>query len=404
MPSANSLKGTSSNPETFLSKRVLSVAPSVTLAIAAKANQLRANGVDVVSLSAGEPDFDTPSYIKDAAIEALQKGATKYTPVSGTLDLRKAISRKLDQDQKLVVPPEQIIVGTGAKHAIFNVLFAMLNDGDEVIIPSPYWLSYPEMVTVLGGRSVFIPTDESLGFKISPSQLKKSITPKTKILILNSPSNPTGAVYSRSELEALAEVLEAYPQVQIISDEIYEKLIYDGKTHVSIASLSPDMAARTIVVNGMSKAYSMTGWRLGYAACPNKDLAKAVESIQSHSTSNPTSFAQPGGIVALEKGEADARKMCSVFERRRDAFYQMLLKVPKLKPWKPEGAFYLFANIEASRLSSVEIAERLLNEAHVALVPGKPFGSDRHIRMSFATSDKNLETSVKRLSDWFSKL
>lgn len=387
-----------------LSRRVLSVAPSVTLAIAAKAAEMQANGLKVVSLSAGEPDFDTPPYIKEAAITALQKGQTKYTPAIGALDLRKAICAKLERDQQLSFPPAQVIVCTGAKHAIFNVLFALLNPEDEVIIPSPFWLSYPEMVTVLGGKSVFIETTEATEFKVTPAMLKKALTPKSKILVLNSPSNPTGAVYSKEELLALIAVLKEHPQVAVLSDEIYEKLIFDGRKHYSIASLDPEMAQRTIVVNGMSKAYSMTGWRLGYAACPNKELAQAVGSIQSHSTSNATSFSQAGGVVALEKGDEDARKMCEVFQKRRDSFVQKLSAIPQLVPFKPHGAFYVFANISKSGLSSVEVSERLLQEALVAVVPGKPFGSDAHIRMSFATSDANLDEAARRLSDWFKKL
>lgn len=404
MPSVSSSKGMKSPSKIELSRRVLSVAPSVTLAIAAKAAEMQASGLKVVSLSAGEPDFDTPVYIKDAAINALQKGQTKYTPAIGTLDLRKAIAAKLERDQQISVPPAQIIVSTGAKHAIFNVLFALLNPEDEVVIPSPFWLSYPEMVTVLGGQSVLIHTDESTHFKITPDLLRKNLNEKSKILILNSPSNPTGAVYSREELSALIEVLKDFPRVVVLSDEIYEKLIFDGAKHYSIATLDSEIASRTVVVNGMSKAYSMTGWRLGYAACPNKELAQAVGSIQSHSTSNATSFAQAGGIAALEQGEDDARKMGEIFQKRRDFFIQKLSGISQMVPFKPQGAFYLFANIAKTGLSSVEVSERLLQEALVATVPGKPFGSDAHIRMSFATSDQNLEESARRLTDWFKKL
>ena len=386
-----------------LSRRVLSVAPSVTLAIAAKAKEMQARGIDVVSLSAGEPDFDTPQPIKEAAVQALQKGFTKYTPATGTLELRKAIAAKLLRDQKLGFPPEQIIVSTGAKHAIFNSLFALLNEDDEVLIPSPYWLSYPEMVTVLGGKNIFLETDVSTEFKLTPAILKKKVSTKSKVLILNSPSNPTGAVYSEEELRALIDVLKIYPNLIILSDEIYEKLIFDARRHFSIASLDPAMAARTVVINGMSKAYAMTGWRLGYAACPNKELAQAVGSIQSHSTSNATSFAQSGGVVALEKGESEAAKMRAVFEKRRDFFFEKILSVPKLQPFRPQGAFYLFVNSRATGMDSVRLSERLLEEAHVAVVPGKPFGSDDHIRMSFATSEKDLEEAARRIAAWLAK-
>ena len=404
MPSADSLRETKTPIKIELSRRVLSVAPSVTLAIAAKAAEMQAAGLKVVSLSAGEPDFDTPDFIKEAAITALKKGQTKYTPAIGTLELRKAAAAKLQRDQNLTFPPSQIIISTGAKHSIFNILFALLNENDEVLIPSPYWLSYPEMVTVLGGKSVFLETNESTEFKVTAAALRKGLNAKTKVLILNSPSNPTGAVYSREELKALIAVLKDFPRVVVLSDEIYEKLIFDGRKHDSIASLDPEIAARTVVVNGLSKAYAMTGWRLGYAACPNQELATAAGSIQSHSTSNPTSFAQAGGVAALDKGEEDAKRLCQIFEKRRDLFYQKIAGIPKLKPFKAQGAFYLFVNIAQTGIDSVTLSRRLLEEALVAVVPGKPFGSDAHIRMSFATSEANLEEAFQRLKSWFSKL
>lgn len=401
MPSANSLREMTSKPFFEISKRARSVQPSVTLAIAAKAKEMQAKGLKVISLSAGEPDCDTPSYIKQAAIDALQKGFTKYTPVSGTLELRQAICAKLKRDQGLEFIPEQIVVSTGAKHSIFNLLFALLNEGDEVAIPSPYWLSYPEMVTVLGGKSVILPTDESTGFKLTPEILKKGISKKTKILLLNSPSNPTGAVYSKEELLALIiQIRKEFPQLILISDEIYEKLIFDGKKFYSIATLDSEIAKRTIVVNGHSKAYSMTGWRLGYSACPSRELATAVSSIQSHSTSNPVSFAQAGGVAALEKGEEDAHKMCQVFEKRRNLIYKKIKAIPKLRPFMPSGAFYLFVNIAQTGMDSVSFSQKLLEEAHVAVVPGKPFGSDAHIRLSFATSDADLEEASRRIAEW----
>ncbi len=404
MPSADSLRETKSPINIEISRRVLSVAPSVTLAIAAKAAEMQAAGLKVVSLSAGEPDCDTPEFIKEAAITALRKGQTKYTPVTGTLELRKAIAAKLQRDQNLTFPPSQIIVSTGAKHSIFNILFALLNESDEVLIPSPFWLSYPEMVTVLGGKSIFLETNEATDFKLTPSILKKGLNAKTKVLILNSPSNPTGAVYSREEFQSLIVVLKEFPRVVILSDEIYEKLIFGGSKHYSIASLDSAIAARTVIVNGMSKAYAMTGWRLGYAACPNAELATAAGSIQSHSTSNATSFAQAGGVAALQNGEEDAKRLCQVFEKRRDLFYKNISGIPQLKPFKPQGAFYLFVNIAQTGIDSVTLSRRLLEEALVAVVPGKPFGSDAHIRMSFATSDANLEEAFQRLQSWFSKL
>ena len=404
MLSVNSSKETKNNPLAIpLSKKVLSVAPSVTLEIAAKAKEMASRGMDVISLSAGEPDFDTPEFIKEAAIQALKKGQTKYTPATGTLDLRKAIVKKLERDQGIQFPPEQIIVSTGAKHAIFNVLFALLNPQDEVIIPAPYWLSYPEMVTVLGGTNVIIPTDESTDFKVKPEQLSKALNTKSKIFILNSPSNPTGAVYSKEELLALVAVLKKHPQVVILSDEIYEKLIFDHQKHYSIASLDGEIAKRTVIVNGMSKAYAMTGWRLGYAACPWKELAVAVGSIQSHSTSNATSFSQAGGVVALEQGGEEARKMCEIFEKRRDLLYEKIKTIPTLKPFRAQGTFYLFVNIAATKIKSVPLSQALLDEAHVAVVPGGPFGSDQHIRLSFAASEKSLLEAVARIENWLKK-
>jgi aspartate aminotransferase len=384
-----------------LSKRVLAVKPSVTLEIAAKAKAMKAQGIDVISLSAGEPDFDTPAFIKEATIESLKKGNTKYTPVPGTVELRQAVCRKLKRDQGLDFTPDQIVVGCGAKHVIFNVLFALLNPGDEVLIPSPYWLSYPEMVAVLGGTSVFLPSTEKTSFKITPAVLEKALTSRSKILILNSPSNPTGAVYSKEELLALCAVLKKHPNVTVLSDEIYEKLIFDGRKHVSIASVDPEIAKRTVIVNGHSKAYAMTGWRLGYAAFPDKTLAKAVESIQSHSTSNPVSFTQPGGVAALDKGDDEAKKMCAVFQKRRDLFIEKLKAVKSFKPFKPDGAFYLFTDIRATGLSGLEVAKKLLDEVHVAVIPCEPFGSPHHIRMSYATSEKDIETAVTRIASIF---
>lgn len=386
-----------------LSRRVQSITPSVTLGIEAKAKELKAQGRDIISLSAGEPDFDTPQFIQQAAIKAMQSGVTRYTPAVGTLELRQAICAKLERDQGLRFTPDQIVVSCGAKHSLFNIFFALLNEGDEVIIPSPFWLSYPEMAQMLGAKSVFAETTQEGGFKLTPDMLEKAITPKTRALVLNSPSNPTGAVYAKEEFQGLVGVLKKHPRVVIISDEIYETLIYDSRKHYSIAQLDAEIAARTIIVNGLSKSYAMTGWRLGYAAFPMKDLAKAVGSFQSHSTSNPTSFAQSGAVAALQQGAADAKKMCAVFEKRRTWFYEQVGRLPKLKPFRPEGAFYLFVDIAETGLGSLKLAEMLLEQADLAVVPGLPFGSDRHIRMSFATSEKNLEKAVDRLSTWLEK-
>lgn len=383
-----------------LSDRVAAVKPSLTLGIAAKAKALRAQGHDVISLSAGEPDFDTPQIIKDSAVQALQKGATKYTPETGTLEIKQAIIRKFKRDQGLLFETDQVVVGNGAKHVIFNLFYALLNPGDEVLIPVPFWLSYPEMVTLCGGKSVLISTTEASGFKVTAAMLEKAITAKTKVLVLNSPSNPTGAVYSEKELRDLIPVLKKHPQIQIISDEIYEKLCFDGVRAVSIASLDPEIAARTIVVNGHSKAYAMTGWRLGYAGIPDKALAKAFASFQSHSTSNPNSFAQAGGVTALDLGDEEAARMCAVYAKRRDLFIRLLEKIPALKPFCPQGAFYLFINVSATGMTGLQISDLLLEKALVAVVPGEPFGSDRHIRVSFATSEKEIEEAVGRMAKW----
>ncbi|OGW72318.1 MAG: aspartate aminotransferase [Omnitrophica bacterium GWA2_52_12] len=387
----------------FLSRRVQTLTPSITLGIEAKAKELKAQGKDIISLSAGEPDFDTPEHVRSAAVKALAGGVTRYTPAVGTVELRQAITEKLKRDQGLTFSVDQIVVSCGAKHSLYNLFFALINEGDEVIIPSPFWLSYPEMVQMLGGKSVLIETTQENGFKLSPEALAGAITPKTKVLVLNSPSNPTGAVYSKEEMEALILVLKKHPQVWVMSDEIYEKLVFDGRKHFSIAQLDPEIAARTIIVNGMSKSYAMTGWRLGYAAIPSKELTKAVASFQSHSTSNPTSFAQSGGVEAVRNGDVDAQAMCKVFEKRRDWFYDKVRQMPGLKPFRPEGAFYLFVDISGTGLGSMAFSERLLEEANLAVVPGLPFGSDRHIRMSFATSEKNLESAVQRLEGWLSK-
>lgn len=386
-----------------LSRRVLSIAPSATLAISAKAKEMKAQGLKVLSLSAGEPDFDTPERVKEAAIRALRAGETRYTPVVGTPELRKAIASKLRRDQGLEFDPTSIVVSVGAKHALFNVLFALLDENDEVLIPAPYWLSYPEMVTVLGGKPVILETSEKEGFKLKPETLRHAITSRSKVLILNSPSNPTGAVYSKEELWGLAAVLKDFPQLVILSDEIYEKLIFDGLRHVSIAQLDAGLAQRTVIINGHSKAYAMTGWRLGYAACPNQELARAVASIQSHSTSNPTSFVQAGGVAALEDGEDEARRMCAVFQRRRDFLFKKSQSLPGIIPFYPQGAFYLFANIAATGMDSVRFATALLEEAHVAVVPGAPFGNDHHVRLSFAASEEVLEEAVDRMRSWLER-
>ena len=385
-----------------LAKRIQKVTPSLTLAIEAKAKRLKQEGIDIISFSAGEPDFDTPAFVKQAAIDALNKGFTKYTPASGTVELRKAISEKLARENGLTYSPDQIVVSCGAKHSLYNVLQVLVEEGDEVIIPAPYWLSYPEMVTLAGGKSVILQTRFKDGYHPSPQALEKLITKKTKVLILNSPSNPTGAVLPRELLEAIVRIAKKY-SFFILSDEIYEKLIFDGGKHYSIGSLDSEILSRTITVGGASKAYAMTGWRLGFSAAP-KPIAEACGSLQSHSTSNPTSFAQVAYLEALRKGEAEVEKMRAVFEKRRDFIFNLVKGIPQLKPFKPSGAFYLFVDISGTKLTSLQFSERLLDEAKVAVVPGIAFGDDHAIRISFATSDQLIESGISRIREWLKKI
>ena len=385
-----------------LAKRIQKVTPSLTLAIEAKAKRLKQEGIDIISFSAGEPDFDTPAFVKQAAIDALNKGFTKYTPASGTVELRKAISEKLARENGLTYSPDQIVVSCGAKHSLYNVLQVLVEEGDEVIIPAPYWLSYPEMVTLAGGKSVILQTRFKDGYHPSPQALEKLITKKTKVLILNSPSNPTGAVLPRELLEAIVRIAKKY-SFFILSDEIYEKLIFDGGKHYSIGSLDSEILSRTITVGGASKAYAMTGWLLGFSAAP-KPVAEACASLQSHSTSNPTSFAQVAYLEALRKGEAEVEKMRAVFEKRRDFIFNLVKGIPQLKPFKPSGAFYLFVDISGTKLTSLQFSERLLDEAKVAVVPGIAFGDDHAIRISFATSDQLIESGISRIREWLKKI
>ncbi len=381
------------------SERALKLSPSTTLDITAKAKALKAKGEDVISFGAGEPDFDTPQIIKDACIKALQGGDTKYTPAAGTLDLKKAISAKLKRDNGLVYEPENIVVSSGAKHSLYNVLQVLLNPGDEVIIPAPYWLSYPEMVTLAGGRSVVLTTDEKNHFVPTLSQIEKVITKKTKAFILNSPSNPTGAIWSREEMEGLASFAKER-SFFVISDEIYEKLIYDGEKHHSIAAFDDEIKRLTITVNGMSKSYSMTGWRLGYLAA-EKEIVSLVSNLQSHSTSNPTSFAQAGAVQALDPSlEPWISEMTKMFAHRRDLMIGEFQKISKLTVFRPQGAFYVFVNISKTGMDSVQFANRLLEEAKVAVIPGAAFGAPQHIRLSFATSDEDIVQGVRRIAAW----
>ncbi|MFA4992269.1 MAG: pyridoxal phosphate-dependent aminotransferase [Candidatus Omnitrophota bacterium] len=385
-----------------ISSRVKSVSPSLTLAITAKAKKMKAQGLDVVGFGSGEPDFDTPVPIKNASIKSIEQGFTKYTPESGTDELKNLICEKFNKDNNLVYDPSQVIVSCGAKHSIYNVIQAACDRGDEVIIPSPYWLSYPEMVNLAEGKSVFIQTSEENDFKIMPSQLKKAITKNTRILILNSPSNPAGCVYAREELEEIGRIA-ADEGILIISDEIYEKIMFDKETHVSIASLGEKIFKNTVVVNGVSKSFAMTGWRIGYLASPENELVAAVKNLQGHSTSNPSSISQAATVEALKRGDSVVTEMVREFEKRRDYMVERINNIKGLSCWKPRGAFYAFCKIEKKGLSSMELADRLLEEARVAVVPGRPFGSDRHVRLSFATSMENIKKGADRIEEWFRK-
>ncbi|MBQ7590356.1 MAG: pyridoxal phosphate-dependent aminotransferase [Verrucomicrobia bacterium] len=385
-----------------ISKRAAGVTPSLTLAIDAKAKQMKAEGLDVVGFGAGEPDFSTPQHIQDAAVDAMRKGMTKYTPSSGLLVLRQAVADKFKRDLGLTFEPNQIVISCGGKHSCFNTIMALCQEGDEVIIPSPYWVSYPEMVKMAGATPVFVQGAEATEFKITAEQLRNAITPRTKLLILNSPCNPTGSVYTREELKALADVC-VEKDLYIMSDEIYEKLCYDGAQHVSIATVSPQAAERTVIVSGLSKAYSMTGWRIGITAAPLV-IAKAVGAMQSHSTSNPVSFAQMGAVAALNGPQDHLPVWLQEYSRRRTYIYERLNQMPGVSCVNAKGAFYLFPNISATGMKSVEFAARLLEEEKVAVVPGIAFGSDANIRLSYATSMQVIEKGMDRMERFCKKI
>ncbi|MBO7524728.1 MAG: pyridoxal phosphate-dependent aminotransferase [Verrucomicrobia bacterium] len=385
-----------------ISKRAAGVTPSLTLAIDAKAKQMKAEGLDVVGFGAGEPDFSTPQHIQDAAVDAMRKGMTKYTPSSGLLVLRQAVADKFKRDLGLTFEPNQIVISCGGKHSCFNTIMALCQEGDEVIIPSPYWVSYPEMVKMAGATPVFVQGTDATEFKITAEQLRNAITPRTKLLILNSPCNPTGSVYTREELKALADVC-VEKDLYIMSDEIYEKLCYDGAQHVSIATISPQAAERTVIVSGLSKAYSMTGWRIGITAAPLV-IAKAVGAMQSHSTSNPVSFAQMGAVAALNGSQDHLSVWLQEYSKRRTYIYERLNQMPGVSCVNAKGAFYLFPNISATGMKSVEFAARLLEEEKVAVVPGIAFGSDANIRLSYATSMQVIEKGMDRMERFCKKI
>ncbi|MBI5235414.1 MAG: pyridoxal phosphate-dependent aminotransferase [Deltaproteobacteria bacterium] len=394
-----------------LSSRLNGLEESITLAITAKANALRASGKNVIGLGAGEPDFDTPENIKEAAIKAIRDGKTKYTPVSGIAELKDAIIAKFKRDNNLAYTREQVLVSSGGKHSIFNLFQAIINPGDEVVIPAPYWVSYPAMVMLAGGRPVIVKTDEGAGFKMKPEEFAAAITPQTKAVVINSPSNPTGAAYTASELKDIASVA-LDKGVLIISDEIYEMLAYDGFKPVSIASTSDKAARNTVVLNGVSKAYAMTGWRIGYAAGPPA-IIQAMTNIQSQSTSNPASISQWAAVEALNGTQGFIPMMVKEFASRRDAMVTGLNAINGISAKTPLGAFYVFANVSGvygrglpgMRLTdSSDLAVWLLDEAGVALVPGAPFGDDNYIRLSYATSMDNINEGIRRMGEALARL
>lgn len=394
-----------------LSARINSIKPSPTLAITMKANALRAEGRDVIGFGAGEPDFDTPDNVKKAAIQAIEEGFTKYTPVGGIDELKDAIIGKLNRDNKLNYTRAQIVVSCGAKHTLYNLAQVLFEEGDEVIIPSPYWVSYPDIVILTGAKPVILKTNASAGFKIEPGQLEEAINPRTKAVIINSPSNPTGAAYTQAELVELAEVF-VQKDVLAISDDIYEKILYDGISFANMATVNADMKERTVVVNGVSKSHAMTGWRIGYAAGPEEIIAAATK-LQSQNTSNPTSIAQKAAVEALNGDQAIVGAMVKEFEKRRNVMVDRLNAIPGITCMTPQGAFYVFPDISGlfgksyrgrTISTSSELATYLLDEASVAVIPGGEFGNDDHVRLSYATSMSNIEKGLKRIRDAIMKL
>jgi aspartate aminotransferase len=387
--------------ELTLAQRVTRIKPSPTLAVTAKAGELKAQGKDVLSLGAGEPDFDTPQHIKDAAHQAIRDGKTKYTPVGGTPALKQAIIDKMARDNGLTYTPKQVLASVGGKQACYNLCQALLNEGDEVLIPAPYWVSYPDMVLLADGTPVTLPTTLDTRFKITPGQLEAAITPRTRMIWLNSPSNPSGMAYSKAELAALGEVLLKHPQIIIASDDMYEKILWSGEPYSNIINACPALYDRTVIIHAVSKTYSMTGWRLGWACGPAK-LITAMSDIQSQSTSNPTSIAQAAAVEALNGDQRCVDDMVAAFKRRHDDLVADLNTVPGVKCPAGDGTFYVFPNVEGlmAKLgctTDLELSDKLLNDALVAVVPGSAFGTPGHLRLSFATSETVLKQSVERL-------
>lgn len=399
------------NIESRLSTLAKQIQGSITMEVTALANQLKAEGKPVIGMSAGEPDFDTPDFIKDAAVQALKDGQTKYTAAAGLPVLKSLVAKRIKEERGIEYTPDQIVISCGAKHSIFNALSAVINPGDEVIFSSPYWVSYPDQVKMLGGVPVIIETTDATSFKITPDQLRNAITDKTKVCIINSPSNPTGVVYTPDELKALADVI-VEKDILVISDEIYAKLVYEGE-HVSIGSFNDEIKARTIFIDGMSKAYSMTGWRIGYLAAP-KEIASTVSRLQSHSTSNPTTPSQYASIAALEGDDAAVETMKAAFDERRKIMASKLNAIDGVTCVVPQGAFYAFPNISAlfgsvtpegaEIVDSVSFCKAFLQEKLVACVPGSGFGAEGYIRLSYATSNQAIEDAIGRLSEFVASL
>lgn len=386
-----------------LASRVSALTPSSTLAITAKAKAMKAQGIDVIGLGAGEPDFNTPKEIIEAAYQSMLDGQTKYTPAGGMASLKEAVIEKFQKDQGLRFKANEIIITNGAKHALYTLFQVLLDQGDEVIIPSPYWVSYPEQVKLAEGVPVFVEGKEENQYKITPEQLEKAVSPRTKAFVLNSPGNPTGMMYTREELEKLGEVCLKH-DILIVSDEIYEKLVYGGSRHVSIATISPELKAQTVIINGVSKSHSMTGWRIGYAA-GNGEIIKAMTNLASHSTSNPATPSQFAALAAYSGDQRAVEEMRQAFEARLNAVFNQLVEIDGITCIKPQGAFYLFPNVkEAAKLTGFQtvdaFAEALLEEARVAVVPGSGFGAENNIRLSYATSLENLEEALKRIKQF----
>ncbi len=382
-----------------ISNRAKRISPSITLSITSRIKRLKGEGENVINFAAGEPDLPTPEFVCEAGIEAIKKGITRYTPSSGMEELKKAVVERFERRNNLKYRPEQILISCGAKHSIYNLLQVLVEEGDEVIIPVPYWVSYPEMVKLAGASPVFLPTREEEGFCMDAGKLADLLDqhPRAKVLILNSPSNPTGAVYERARLEEIAQVCKKY-DLWVISDEIYDILTFKGD-HISFASLSEDAYHRTITVNGVSKAYCMTGWRIGFCAGPEK-VIKAATALQSHSTSNPTSISQYASIHALRSGTEWEELMRKTYCRRAELITTLFSELDKVRVFPPKGTFYIFVNIEGYNLSSMEFAEKLLEETKIGVIPGTAFGADHWVRVSFATSEGDIEEGLRRWKEW----